>query len=94
MDQNLHVFNAFHKVEINVKENGIKKAGVTLVSFMPIDNIMPTSTPVNEIENSINMIINKPFMFIIREKNTKDIWFTGTVYKPNIWKNNKKEYEY
>jgi len=40
-------------------------------------------------KNPVNIIINQPFMFVIRDKNTKDIWFTGTVYEPNLWENDK-----
>jgi len=33
------------------------------------------------IENHPNdVIIDMSFMFVIRDKNTKDIWFIGTVY--------------
>jgi hypothetical protein len=32
-------------------------------------------------------------MFIIRDKNTQDIWFTGTVYEPNKWEDEKEDYE-
>jgi len=31
-------------------------------------------------------------MFVIRDKNTKDIWFTGIVYEPNKWENDRKNY--
>jgi len=32
-------------------------------------------------------------MFTIRDKNTKNIWFTGTVYEPKFWENEKRNYE-
>jgi len=40
----------------------------------------------------IDITINKPFMFLIRDKATKDIWFTGTVYEPNLWENDEESY--
>jgi len=33
-------------------------------------------------------------MFIIRDKNTKDNWFTGTVYEPNLWEKDRTSYGY
>jgi hypothetical protein len=32
-------------------------------------------------------------MFIIRDKNTKDVWFTGTVYEPVLWDEVKDDYK-
>jgi len=45
-----------------------------------------------KIKQPVNIIIDKPFMFVIRDKATKDIWFTGTVYEPNSWENDKASY--
>ena len=47
-----------------------------------------------EEERPIEININKPFMYIIRDKETNEIWFVGTVYKPNLWENDKADYEY
>ena len=33
-------------------------------------------------EEPIRININKPFMFVIKDKTTNDIWFVGTVYEP------------
>ena len=51
------------------------------------------------IENNLNsepieININKPFMYIIRDKETNEMWFIGTVYKPNLWENDKADYDY
>jgi len=51
----------------------------------------PNSLPIPR--NPVEVVINKPFMFVIRDKSTKDIWFTGTVYKPNSWEDDKENYE-
>ena len=32
-------------------------------------------------------------MFLVRDKDTKDIWFVGTVYKPDLWEDVRSEYE-
>ena len=32
----------------------------------------------------IDMNFDKPFMFILEDKKTKEVWFMGTVYDPII----------
>jgi len=43
----------------------------------------------HKISRPVIIKINKPFMLIIKNKNTKYIWFTETVYEPNSWENVK-----
>jgi len=81
----LYVSEALHKADIDFTEKGVKAAAVTVIIMMT-KGALPKET------NPVNVIINKPFMFIIRDKNTKDIWFTGTVYEPNSWENDKEDY--
>ena len=33
----------------------------------------------------IDMTFDHPYMYIIRDKDTEEVWFTGTVYNPLIW---------
>jgi len=78
IEENLYVSDALHKAVIEFSEEGIKAAAVTVI-------ILTTGAAVPRPTNPVVININKPFMFIIRDKITKDIWFTGTVYKPNDW---------
>ena len=86
-EEELYVSDAIHKADIEFGEEGVKAAAVavyvTAGSGYPL---MP------DISNPVDIIIDKPFMFIIRDKATKDIWFTGTLYEPNLWENDKEEY--
>jgi len=82
----LYVSDALHKADIEFTEEGVKAAAVTVIIMMTKGGKLPKET------YPVDIIINKPFMFVIRDKNTKDIWFTGTVYEPNSWENDKKEY--
>jgi len=84
-NKNVYVSDALHKADIEFTEKGVKAAAVT-VFLMGQNTSMPRPT------YPVDVIINKPFMFIIRDKNTKDIWFTGTVYEPNLWKDDKESY--
>jgi len=86
-DYDLYVSDALHKADIEFSEEGIKAAAVTVIIMY-----IPGSAP-PKVEYPVNVIINKPFMFMIRDKVTKDIWFTGTVYEPNLWEDDKDAYE-
>jgi len=87
-EEELYVSEALHKADIEFSEDGIKAAAVTVFAMGDLDG-----PPDEEEKHPINIIIDKPFMFVIRDRETKDIWFTGTVYKPNSWENDKKKYE-
>ena len=85
LQQNIYVKDALHKADIEFTEKGVKAAAVTAISMGGFGGIPPPTYPVI-------VEIDKSFMFIIRDKNTKDIWFTGTVYEPNKWEEDKKDY--
>lgn len=76
---NIYVGQAIHKTHIDLNEKGTKAAAVTY--FGMFDNAM-------ELEQTEpkEIIFNKPFIYMIRDKDTKEVLFFGTVYEPNIWK--------
>lgn len=45
-------------------------------------------------EEPVDITIDKPFMYVIRDKKTGEIWFAGTVYEPDLWENVKGDYTY
>ena len=45
------------------------------------------------ISEYIDIDINKPFMYVIRDKKTNDIWFIGVVVKPNSWSDDENWYK-
>jgi len=81
---NIYVSEALHKADIEFSEDGIKAAAVTV--------FVMTGGAAFQRDPPIEITINKPFMFIIRDKSTKNIWFTGTVYEPNLWENDQGTY--
>ncbi|ORX78042.1 hypothetical protein BCR32DRAFT_328678 [Anaeromyces robustus] len=88
-DKKLYVGDALHKADIEFSEEGIKAAAVTVIIIMAAGAAPgPRREP-----QPVNVIIDKPFMFMIRDKNTKNIWFTGTVYEPNLWEDDWEAYE-
>ncbi len=83
--QRLVVGQAIHKANIDFSEDGIKAATVTAFSMA---NDM---APLQENE-PIEITVNRPFFFVIRDKNNGTIWFTGAVYQPNLWENDAPSY--
>ena len=75
------ISDAAHKATIEFSNDGIKAAAATQMSgaggihgpfFEHLFKI-----PVKDIDISFN----KPYMYIIRDKATGEVWFTGTVYE-------------
>lgn len=83
----LYVSKAIHKSHIELSENGTKAAAVTIFT-------MDTNAiDINEKE-IIKIKFDKPFIYIIKEKNNDNIWFMGAVYEPLKWEDNKSECSY
>ena len=82
---NLYVSDAIHKSNIEFSEEGTKAAAVTVFAISDKATIGDENTP-------IEININKPFIFLIKDKNTNEIWFVGTVYEPNHWENDEAKY--
>lgn len=75
----LCVGDALHKADIDFSEEGIRAAAVTALT-MKTTAMLPDDDQPEEIK------IDKPFLYFIRDKQTNEIWFVGTVYEPNSWK--------
>lgn len=84
-EKELYIETAIHKANIEFTQDGIKAAAATEVggagSGTPFDYIY--EIPVEEID----ITFDKPYMFLIRDKVTGEVWFIGTVYEPLLWKN-------
>lgn len=70
-----------HKANIEFTQNGIKAAAVTVTGAggggpQVFDYIY--EVPVEKIE----LNFNKPYMYLIRDKETGEVWFVGSVYAP------------
>lgn len=84
-DMDFHVSDALHKANIDFSEEGVKAAAVTV--FTKTDSATITEEEPEEIK------FDKPFMYIIRDKKTGEIWFVGTVYEPNSWEKDQAAYQ-
>ncbi|MBP5656711.1 hypothetical protein J6X15_03965 [Candidatus Saccharibacteria bacterium] len=72
---------AKHKATIEFSNEGIKAGAATMMGGAGAGGLRFEylwDVPVVEIDLSFN----KPFMYLIRDKNSGEVWFTGMVYKP------------
>ncbi|MBQ6324132.1 MAG: hypothetical protein IJI22_04830 [Bacilli bacterium] len=76
-----YIAKAKHMANIEFSNNGIKAAAVTAMGgkgaagcwFEHLYDV-PVET--------IDITFDKPYMYIIRDKSTGEVWFAGTVYEP------------
>ena len=76
-----YISSAGHKATIDFSNEGIKAAAVTAIGGVGsatcgFDYFF--EVPVEKID----LTFDKPYMYLIIEKDTKEVWFAGTVYEP------------
>ena len=76
-----YISSAGHKATIDFSNEGIKAAAVTTLGGVGsatcgFDYFF--EVPVEKID----LTFDKPFMYLIMDKDTKEVWFVGTVYNP------------
>ena len=74
-DTKAYVSTAIHKTRIEVSEKGTKASAVT---YFGVEQSVAYEPEYKEIK----IDFNKPFIYMIREKNTKELLFFGTLYNP------------
>lgn len=80
-DTNAYISEASHKSTIEFSNDGIKASAVTEVGGL--GNASAGFEHLYEVPvEIIDMTFDKPYMFLIRDKSTGEIWFAGTVYEP------------
>ena len=75
---NLYIDTAIHKTHIDFNEKGTKAAAVTYFGFKDAAAI------IEEFE-TVQVNFNKPFVYMIRDIDSKEILFFGVVETPNKW---------
>ncbi len=76
-----YVNDAVHKAKIEFSNEGIKAAAATAIGGkggVAAGYDYQFEIPVKD----INLTFDKPFMYIIRDKSTGEVWFAGSVYEP------------
>ena len=72
---------AVHKANIEFSNDGIKAAAATAMAGLGAAGggfDYQFKIPVEE----INVTFDKPYLYLIRDKATGEVWFAGTVYEP------------
>lgn len=82
INEDLFVTDAIHKTYIEFGEEGTKAAAVSIVNMT--DNAAPVE------KEQIQIDFNSPFLYIIKEKNSTNLWFFGVVYEPMPWEEYNK----
>jgi len=77
-----YIAKADHKANIEFSNDGIKASAVTVFGGRG-----SSSCPMFDYEfdvpvETIDITFNKPYMYIIRDKDSGEVWFAGTVYEP------------
>lgn len=82
-DESLYISDATHQANIEFTQDGIKASAVTIIGGKGAGGSFDYlfDVPVEEID----LTFNKPYMFIIRDKNSSEVWFVGTVYNPLLF---------
>ena len=75
------ISKAVHKATIDFSNDGIKAGAVTAMGGMGDGG--PGFEYYWEVPTKrIDLTFDKPFLYLIRDKATGEVWFTGTVYQP------------
>ena len=86
-DKSMAIDSATHKANIEFSNDGIKASAATTMggkgaydcSFDYLYKV-----PVKEIDLSFD----NPYLFLIRDKKSEEVWFIGTVYEPTVLETN------
>jgi serpin B len=79
-DKGAHIADMRHVATIELSNDGIKAAAVTAGGGLG-DGGYPFEYEWDVEVEEIDMTFDKPFMYLIRDKKTGEVWFTGAVYK-------------
>lgn len=78
-DASLYITDAKQSSKVQFSEDGIKAAAATMVGGRGGGgNLLYIFEPPIE---EIDLTFDKPFMFVIRDKNSGEVWFVGNVYE-------------
>lgn len=81
--QKAYIGAAVHKADIEFSNEGIKAAAATGAAGLGatscgFEYLYPVPVEV------IDLNFDNPYLFLIRDKDTGEVWFTGTVYSPIV----------
>jgi len=81
-DPELFIDQAVHKANIEFSNEGIKAAAATVYGGGRGADGCSFDYRYDVPIVKINLTFNNPYLYIIRDKNSGEVWFIGTVYEP------------
>lgn len=78
----MYIFSAKHKANIEFSNDGIKAAAATAFGGAGAAKCGTFNYEFEVPVEKIDITFDKPYLYIIRDKTTGEVWFTGTVYNP------------
>ena len=92
MDGPLFIDKAIHKATIEMNQDGIKAGAVTIGGGA--GNAMMCNYSIEIPVEEIDITFDRPYMYLIRDKKTGEVWFVGSVYEPTSWKDEEANRKY
>ncbi len=75
---------AKHSANIEFTQDGIKASAATVLGGLG-NALSCTYTESNLPIKKIDITFDKPYMYLVRDKKTGEVWFAGSVYEPLLW---------
>lgn len=91
-DESASIDKVGHKANIEFSNEGIKAAAATIDYGMG-DGFCGFEYLYKVPVETIDITFNKPYIFLIRDKETNEVWFVGKVFEPTKNTNPKPEYD-
>ena len=76
------ISSAKHKANIEFSNDGIKAAAATSMGGAGAAHMCSYDYQFEVPVEVVDVTFDKPYMYIIRDKDSGEVWFTGTVYNP------------
>lgn len=81
--KNTYISQAKHKANIEFSNEGIKASAVTVLGGLGsagcgFEHLYDVPVTI------IDLTFDNPYLYLIRDKNTKEVWFVGSVYEPIV----------
>lgn len=91
-NEDAHISDAKHKANIEFTQDGIKASAATMAGGMGAGDFFDYifEAPIEKID----LTFDKPYMFLIRDKENGEVWFAGDVYEPLSWEEDKTVPDY
>lgn len=91
-NKDAYISDAKHKANIEFTQDGIKASAATMAGGAGAGDFFDYvyEAPIEKID----LTFDKPYMFLIRDKENGEVWFAGNVYEPLLWEEDETVPDY